>query len=232
MTPSTPFRLLPFLHRHGLGPALLASAVAEGMLAFRMDWSQGALYAWLDWNLFLAWVPYGLALVASFLRARGLDRAWAMAPLACAWLLVFPNAPYLLTDFIHLRPRPGVPLWFDAALLALFAAAGWLLGLLSLEVWKQWLEARVGRAGAWAFVGGTSVLSGYGIYLGRVERWNSWDVLTEPRGFLAAVLAHLRAPGAHPQLLGLTALFALLVCVSYVTFEALKEGRHGARWRT
>jgi uncharacterized membrane protein len=220
-TNAPPVRLLSLLHRHGLGPALLSSAAAVGMLAYRLDTTRHSLYLWLVWNLFLAWVPYGLALLASVLMARGRARWWNLAPLAVAWLLVFPNAPYLLTDLIHLRPRPAVPLWFDAALLALFAAAGWLLGLLSLEVWKHWLQARLGRVGAWAFVLAVSVLSGYGIYLGRVERWNSWDVLTEPRSLCVAVLAHLRAPEAHPHLLGLTALFALLVSLSYAGFEAL-----------
>lgn len=220
-TNAPPVRLLSLLHRHGFGPALLGSAAAVGLLAWRIDTTRHGLYNWLAWNLFLAWVPYGLALAASLLQARGRARWWNLAPLAVGWLLVFPNAPYLLTDLIHLRPRHGVPLWFDAALLALFAAAGWLLGLLSLEVWKQWLEERLGRVGAWAFVLATSVLTGYGIYLGRVERWNSWDVLTEPWRLCEAVLAHLRAPGAHPQLLGLTALFALLVSLSYAGFEAL-----------
>jgi uncharacterized membrane protein len=221
MTTAPPFRLMPFLARHGLWPAVLSSALAVGMLAWRVDRSRHVLYAWLLWNLFLAWAPYLLALAAGLLEARGRARWWNLTPLAVGWLLFFPNAPYLLTDFIHLRPRHGVPLWFDAALLALFAASGWLLGLLSLEVWKHWLEARLGRVGAWGFVLGSSVLTGYGIYLGRVERWNSWDVLTEPRSLLEAVLAHLRAPGAHPQLLGLTAVFALLVFLSYAAFEAL-----------
>ncbi len=220
-TNAPPVRLLSVLHRHGLGPALLSSAAAVGMLLYRLDTTRHGLYGWLLWNLFLAWVPYALALGASLLQARGRARWWNLAPLAGAWLLVFPNAPYLLTDLIHLRPRHAVPLWFDAALLALFAAAGWLLGLLSLEVWKHWLQERLGRVGAWAFVLAISVLSGYGIYLGRVERWNSWDVFTEPRTFAVAVLAHLRAPEAHPQLLGLTALFALLLCLSYVGFESL-----------
>jgi len=220
-THAPPVRLLSLLHRHGLWPALLGSAAAVGMLAWRVDTTQRSLYLWLVWNLFLAWVPYGLALGASLLQARGRARWWNLAPLAVAWLLVFPNAPYLLTDLIHLRPRHAVPLWFDAALLALFAAAGWLLGLLSLEVWKQWLQARLGRLGAWAFVLAISVLTGYGIYLGRVERWNSWDVLTEPERLCGAVLAHLRAPGAHPQLLGLTVLFAVLVSLSYAGLEAL-----------
>ncbi len=216
-----------FLRHHGLLPALLSTAVCVAMLKARVDWSQHTVYLWLLWNLFLAWLPYGLSLVTSWLHQRG-ARGWSLAPLGVAWLLVFPNAPYLLTDFIHLRPRQAVPLWFDAALLGLFAATGWMLGLLSLEVWKRLLEERVGRMGAWVGVTAVSVLSGYGIYLGRVERWNSWDVLTEPRPFFAAILAHLREPGAYPHLLGLTALFTVLVLISYYAFEHLRRWRRPA----
>lgn len=209
------------LRHHGFLPTLLSSAAAVGLLTLRLDWSERASYAFLTWNLFLAWVPYALSLVARLLMAKGLGRGWLLTPLALGWLALFPNAPYLLTDFIHLRQRPVVPLWFDAALLALFAATGWLMGLLSLEVWKEWLERRWGRARAWVFVVATSVLCGYGIYLGRVERWNSWDVLAEPGRLLAAMAAHLREPLAFPHLARLTVLFAALVLLSYAVFEAL-----------
>lgn len=217
--PSASFRSV--LRHHGVPPVTLCSAAAVGLLALRLDWSERASYAFLTWNLFLAGGPYALSLAARLLMAWRLDRGWLLAPLALGWLALFPNAPYLLTDFIHLRQRPVVPLWFDAALLALFAATGWLMGLLSLEVWKEWLERRWGRARAWAFVAVTSVLCGYGIYLGRVERWNSWDVLAEPRRLLSAMAAHLREPGAFPHLSRLTVLFAALMLLSYVVFEAL-----------
>lgn len=219
------FRSLHFLSQHGLLPVLLSTLGCVLMVKARVDWSQRSVYLWLLWNLFLAWMPYGLALVARFLHARRLARWWLLAPLGVAWLLVFPNAPYLLTDFIHLRPRTGVPMWFDAALLAVFAATGWMLGLLSLEVWKQLLEERVGRAGAWAGVALVSVLCGYGIYLGRVERWNSWDVLTDPRPLFEAIASHLREPWANPRLLGITALFTALVLLSYYAFEQLRRQR-------
>jgi len=216
-------RSLHFLNRHGLIPALLSTLVCVVMVKARIDWSQRKAYFWLIWNLFLAWTPYGLAMVARFLQTQRLARGWLLAPLGVAWLLVFPNAPYLLTDFVHLKPRPGIPLWYDAALLGLFAATGWMLGLLSLEVWKRLLEERVGRAWAWVGVALVSVLCGYGIYLGRVERWNSWDVLTDPRYLFAAIGSHLRAPWANPQLLGITALFTVLVLLSYYDFEQLRR---------
>ncbi|GMT98644.1 DUF1361 domain-containing protein [Corallococcus caeni] len=216
-----PPSFLSVLGRHGLLPATLCSLLAVNLLAVRLDWSERASFAFLAWNLFLAWAPYTLALLARVLMVRGLDRPWRMAPLALGWLALFPNAPYLVTDFIHLRQRPVVPLWFDAALLALFAATGWMLGLLSLEVWKRWLEERWGRTAAWAFVASTSLLCGYGIYLGRVERWNSWDVLARPERLIVAMAAHVREPLAHPALTQVTVLFALLLPLSYAGYEAL-----------
>jgi len=212
--------LLSVSRRHGLLPAVLCTVLAACLLAIRLDWSERASFAFLPWNLFLAWAPYTLALLARVLMVRGHGRGWVLGPLAAGWLALFPNAPYLLTDFIHLHQRPVVPLWFDAALLALFAATGWMLGLLSLEIWKQWLEERWGRRSAWAFVGVTSLLCGYGIYLGRVERWNSWHVLTHPGSLFASIGAHLREPLSFPYLTSLTVTFALLLPLSYVAFEA------------
>jgi uncharacterized membrane protein len=206
----------------GLLPAAACSSLAVGLLALRLDPSGSALLRGLSWNLFLAWIPYVLALLARALVTRGRASAPVLLGVAVAWLLTLPNAPYLLTDLVHLRPRPGVPLWFDAALLALFAAAGWLLGLLSLEVWMAEVRARLGRRAAWGVLLAVCVLCGYGVYLGRVERWNSWDVLRAPRALAEDVAGHLRAPGAYPGLLEMTALFAVLLLTSYASFARLR----------
>jgi uncharacterized membrane protein len=221
--------VLCLLRHHGLLPVLLGSAVAIVLLHIRLEWSGKRTFIFLPWNLFLAWVPYGLALLASVLQASGWGRWWNLGPLGVAWLLTFPNAPYLLTDFIHLRPRPGVPMWFDAAMLASFAASGWLLGLLSLEVWKRLLEERLGRVAAWVGVLAVSVLCGYGIYLGRFERWNSWNVLDRPRSLLEAVLGHMSEPLTHRWLLVTTGVFAGLVLLSYLAFESLVPRRRTER---
>ncbi|QRK10400.1 DUF1361 domain-containing protein [Archangium violaceum] len=226
MTPRS--RWMSLLRHHGLRPVLLSSAAAVVMLHLRLEWSGKPSFIFLVWNLFLAWVPYGLALLAGLLHARGKGRWWNLLPLGMAWLLAFPNAPYLLTDFIHLKPRPGVPMWFDAAMLASFAATGWLLGLLSLEVWKRLLEERWGRGVAWGGVLAASVLCGYGIYLGRFERWNSWNVLNRPGSLLEAVLGHLREPLTYRWLVGTTAVFAGLVLLSYLVFECLVPRRERA----
>lgn len=204
----------------GLVPAVLASAVALSLVVWRVAWWQRATFVYLPWNLALAWVPYLASLAADVAerRARGL-----VLPLGALWLLFLPNAPYLLTDFVHLRPRPGVPVWFDIALLAANAAAGWLLGLLSLDTWRARWAARWGRAASWLGVALVSALCGYGVYLGRVPRWNSWDVWRAPGVLLEDVVSHLAAPAAHPGLVLITALFAALMLASTVAFAGLRS---------
>ena len=211
LPPARPARHTPGLRR-GLGAAVLCSGAALGLLALRLYLSERASFAFLAWNLALAWMPYALALGAEALGPRA--PRWVRAPLLLLWALFLPNAPYLLTDFVHLRPRAGIPLWLDLALLALFAATGWLLGLLSLEVWRARWQARWGAAAAWSLVALTSALCGYGIYLGRVQRWNSWDLFGAPRALLAEVLTHLHAPRQEPGLLLITALFGALMLLS------------------
>ncbi len=150
-------------------------------------------------------------------------KGWKDFPLFCAWLVFLPNAPYLVTDLLHLRPRVGVPLWFDSALLFVFAWTGCLLGFLSLTAVHARFEAWLGRAAGWLFVGMVSLLSGFGIYLGRFPRWNSWDVVTRPEQLVSDVIAPLLHPTAHPRNFAVTFLFALLMIAGYAAFAGMRR---------
>lgn len=92
-------------------------AWCAALLALRAWRADNATYFFLVWNLFLAAIPFGAALL--FERARGF---FTRTITLLVWLLFLPNAPYIVTDFIHLRARPPVPLWFD--ILLLLSAAG------------------------------------------------------------------------------------------------------------
>jgi uncharacterized membrane protein len=205
----------------GLFTALLCSVTSLALLEVRIVLSGRATFQFLAWNLLLAWIPYVLALAASGAVACGLRRRWVLGPLAAGWLLFLPNAPYLVTDFVHLFPRPGVPLWADIGLLAIFAGTGWLLGLLSLHAWKAIIETRFGRLAGWGFASTATLLCGFGIYLGRFLRWNSWDVLAAPREIALGIAGLARDPSLLPRMAGVTLLFAALMFVSYLAFELL-----------
>jgi uncharacterized membrane protein len=67
--------------------------------------------------------------------------------------------------------------------------------------------------------------SGYGIYLGRFLRWNSWDLLLNPRSLAADILPHLVDPLTHPRTLGVTLLFSAFLAVAYLTMRTLSQVR-------
>jgi uncharacterized membrane protein len=202
----------------------MTTVVAAG-LAVRVAVTDRPTYLFLAWNLLLAWIPL---LCSTTLRA--LDRRRALpAPLlvagAAAWLLFVPNAPYLVTDFVHLRPRPPVPVVVDVALLAIAAAAGLLLALRSIVDVRAVLAARFGARAAELVVVATCVLTGVGIYVGRFRRWNSWDVVTRPRARAADLWSVLHDPGEVSLLVAVTAATALALLVTYVATRAISLRR-------
>ena len=208
----------------GLTIALVCLTLAAAvLLAVRMDQVGEPVFVFLSWNLFLAWIPFVLAPCVAGIHVRGGPRLllWLFA---AGWLLFLPNAPYILTDFIHLGKAGGAPLWFDAALIGTFAAAGLALGLASLLVVHHVVEARAGRVVGWVVAVSSLVLSAIGIYLGRFPRFNSWDVVTDPHGLSAVVLQRLADPLGNPFLLRFGVLMSALLLGSYLLTWAIGRG--------
>ena len=201
-----------------VGLLLAASLVCAGLVGARMVYSESSHYWFLTWNLLLAWVPLvfaGLAYLSHSGRRAGLPFFTVLA--AVAWLLFFPNAPYILTDFLHLGSMGDtVPGWYDVLMLFWFAWAGLMLGVVSLHLMHEIVRQAGGRSVGWAFVVTAAALGSFGIYLGRFLRWNSWDLLRRPRPLAAELYGTVTDPSTQPQLVGFTALFALLFLFVYV----------------
>lgn len=178
-------------------------------------------FRYLIWNLFLAWIPFVLAILFYDGHRRGMGAA-GLTLLGCLWLLFFPNAPYIVTDFVHLSrdPDPSAPFWFDAVTIASFATVGMLLGLGSLYLVQGVVRKTLGSTAAWVVAAAALALGSVGIYLGRFVRLNSWDFLTHPQSVLALVRLRLADPLGNPRLLavtlGTTALLAAAYLVLYV----------------
>ncbi len=134
----------------------------------------------LTWNLALAWFPLGVMLVLrDLLRVWALSR-WATGFFLLVWLAFLPNAPYIITDLFHVREVGNRLLGFDTLTLFLGALTGLLCGLYSLLLAHRVLQSLLGVWGAWAVVAVCQPLMGFGIYLGRYVRLNSWHVLNHP----------------------------------------------------
>ena len=205
-------------------PALLAaSALCVLTVEYRGHHTGDPHYRFLVWNLFLAWLPFVFALAAYGLARRG--RGVGVVALGLLWLLFFPNAPYLLTDFIHLTDTVSAPVWYDALMLASFAWTGLLLGFASLYLMQMIWERAAGPAVAWTGVVGALALASFGVYLGRFLGFNSWDALVRPRRILDVIRTDLENPFEHPRLVG-----SLLVLTASLTLGyALLYSFTGAR---
>ena len=187
----------------------------------------GSLFGlFLVWNLVLAAVPLVASTALVALDRRGASRAARLA-LGAIWLLFLPNAPYILTDLVHLMERPPVPFWFDLALLLSAAGVGLLSGYVALADVQRVVARHRGERLAWAGSVGVLFLSAFGIYLGRELRWNSWDVLTAPGTLAADILAPLIDPLAHPAVVVMTVVFGGMLTLGYVALWMLASPAQG-----
>lgn len=211
-----------FLLDHSFYALVLASALAYALLTVRVVRLDNRGYIWFAWNLILAWVPYLASLWAARLALASEARLWRFLPAAGLWLAFLPNAPYLITDFMHIRARPEMPwlFWYDMIMMAIFAWTGCILGAVSLSVMQRIVARFWGRAIGWCFVLLAAGLCGVGIYLGRFERWNSWDLLLNPRSVARDLVGPLLDPTAHLRPLAMSALFAAFFLISYLTLAA------------
>ena len=197
----------------------LASLFCIALVAVRFGYTHEARHGGLIWNLFLAWIPFGLAIVV-YDRHRAGARPLALLPLALLWLLFLPNAPYIVTDLKHLDPPGSAPLWFDVLVIAAPAWTGMLLGFFSLYLMQGVARRTAGEVAGWALVVGALGLSSFGIYLGRVLRWNSWDVLTNPRALGHDVWVRVADPTSYPHTFAMTVLLTGFLTAMYLTVYA------------
>ena len=206
-------------------PLLLALgaslALSLALVLGRMLLSHEFRFLFLLWNLFLAAIPFVLSSLLAV--ARGPLRARVLLPVGAVWLLFFPNAPYLLTDLFHLQPRPGVPYWYDLALILSCAWNGLMLAYASLTDMQMLVRRRLGFWAGWVFAALALTLGSFGIYLGRYLRFNSWDIITDPIALFYDILNRILHPFGHAQTWGVTLVFAAFLLLGYLTVRLLGQ---------
>ena len=199
---------------------LIASTLPVALLFARILYTGRITYGFLLWNLFLAWLP----LIFAYLTLRSFPHRRLTALLfAVSWLLFLPNAPYLITDIMHLHYSGGNLVLYDVVMLFTAALCGLVLGAVSLR-WMQMVVAR--QLGLWSsrvFALIVLGMTGFGIYLGRFLRWNSWDLVTNPLSLLQDISPHLLHPVIYWRTWAMTMLFGLLLLFVYWLLTSLSQ---------
>lgn len=195
---------------------ILSSTVCVCMVAFRIYLTGQLTLAWLIWpNLVLAWIPLVMAVLLHQRYSAGERRLLPLGALGLLWLLFFPNAPYIVTDLVHLQwIRGPVPIYYDIAVIALTALTGLYVGFVSLYLLQSLWRRVFGAPSSWLFALGALALSSVGIYLGRVLRWHSFHAFLRPAKIMADAAKAVADPGARLFVAG----YILVLCVMYLLF--------------
>lgn len=194
---------------------IILSILSVALFGIRLIHTGADFGLGLVWNLFLAWIPLFFALLARRLSDSTFYKYLAMA----TWLLFFPNAPYIITDLVHLDHLPTHLWWYDSMGIFVVAFTGLLLGIYSVSIMHQlWLKD-FGSFFAWHAVVVSMTLCGFGIYLGRFLRLNSWDIIVHPFRLARYCLSAL----GNPLAMQTTLLFGAVLTAIYVAFYFINQ---------
>lgn len=158
-------------------PLILAVLGNIAMVYTRIIYTGDLYYGFLLWNLFLAVMPL---LISNIIFRFDLRIGLRFYLLIGLWLLFLPNAPYIVTDLVHLVYRPPVPFWYDMLLVLLSALNGLVFGFISLSQIEDILRKKQRAKYIELFRISMMVAMSYGVYLGRYLRFNSWDAFVDP----------------------------------------------------
>lgn len=136
----------------------------------------------MPWNIFLAFISvfFGLFMFrASSLKLKVL--------FGFIWLLFVPNSIYILTDLIHFPSELArtdsllvIPLFLEYLILEICGIFAFVLSVYFFEVTLKNKTFKLKSSMITLLIILANFLIGFGIVVGRVQRTNSWEVITNP----------------------------------------------------
>jgi uncharacterized membrane protein len=193
-----------------------------GISVFRCIYTGTRVFLFLNWNLFLAFIPWALTSLV-IVKPRIQKSKIKIALLVIIWLLFFPNAPYILTDLFHLRLRVTMPIWYDLLMILSFAWTGLLFGFLSLwdieRIFNKFMKPVFTTILSTLFL----FIGSFGVYIGRYLRWNSWDILTDPLELMYDISDRVVNPFQHQTTWGMTIFMGLFLNMLYWSFRLIRK---------
>lgn len=194
------------------------TGLVGALVLLRLAQTGRASYGFLGWNTFLAWLPVFFGFAWRRAGEYGGSR-FACSVWAAAWLCFLPNALYLVTDLQHFNTDHAAPNWYDALLFGANAINGSILACVALALGHQAIGRVVSPTRAWLAIVIVCLLCGFGIYLGRFPRLNSWDVVTNPLHVAAVIADRFVRPWDHVRTWFVTFVAGGLQLLCYVTLR-------------
>lgn len=194
------------------------------ILGIRYAVTQQFTFFFLIWNVWLAYIPYYIA-DKLVLNKQNLSSLKLYTGLALWWLFL-PNAPYMITDLIHLKIVKTSIVWLDMVLLYMASISGLIYTFFSLVLIKKLLSKSLSHQKLVLFISVVLLSCGFGIYLGRIERFNSWDLIFRPFSSVNQIFSIFFSANTWSQAWQYSLLYGFLLLTLYFVFDNLKWHYH------
>lgn len=198
----------------------LLGGVSLLLLMIRLKLTHSFFLLFLAWNLFLAFIPYSMTF---WLTARKSTQKYKLLGWFGLWLLFLPNAPYIITDFIHLTHLESNLFILDTLVISAFAISGLLFYLISVHDMKQLFQKNFSEKLTNIIFVLVPFLCGFGIYLGRFLRWNSWDIIQRPDVLVRDILEIAFIPSENGLAWIVTIAFGIVLSIAQWLFNKWKN---------
>ena len=195
--------------------ALIFSVI---LLMVRIKLNKSFFYLFLIWNVFLAIIPFAITM---YLSSKQNISTFKLIVWLIIWLAFLPNAPYIVTDLIHIKTGNNTLLWLDILVVLSFALSGLFLFYLSIIDMQNLVKSKFEKIPIATLTFGILFLCGFGVYLGRFLRYNSWEIISNPHVLISDVFNILISPFQHYEAWLFTIGFGTFLAVGFWLFRNL-----------
>lgn len=180
-------------------------------------------FIYILWNIFLALIPFVISIILlNYSEKNKLNKTFFVIG-GIVWIIFLPNAPYIVTDLIHLGVVRGVPVLYDSILLFTSAFVGVFLGLSSIYNIEKILLSKYSREITQVIIIVILGLTSFGMYIGRSFRFNSWDVFVSPLSFTSKLFDIFSVTSNHIETFSYMVLFFAFLYISYLSWKYLNK---------
>lgn len=211
---------------------LLLTIANLAILAVRNILVGDAVFDFLKSNLFIGSLP--VLVIAIFLKEyKGKINTFFFWLITLLWVLFYPNAPYMISDLIHVNADPldttdTQLVVFDTLIIFSIAMLSVYYGFLSLKIMFNIFETRYSTRFAHIAIAIALILSCLGFYMGRemlslMKLGNgylySWEIFLEPGQIISAVWELLFPIGTHKEAYLMMLLFGIVQYLLLIIFK-------------
>lgn len=200
----------------------MMSLFAFDLTMFRLWFANEKKFLFLNWNLFLAFLPWVFSTLI-LLKVNDKKDKKFLYFFVVGWILLLPNSFYILTDFFHFRLISKMPEWFDLLLILFFVWLGLLYGILSILDMEKVLKSVISPRLEKLIISVFFFVISFGIYLGRYLRWNSWDVLSSPYFLFKDIFDIFFFPFSNLRAWSMTILMGIFLNLIYWSFRLVRR---------